>query len=325
MVEPARRWRELWSFQIRSDVAGAITLASLMLGAASIVALGALLLHLHPDVPIRPLAFGLAILTVVIAHEGIHAVVFAAFGGRPRVGATVKGWTPLVYIHCAGQTFSRNRFLVVGLAPLLVLDLLGLVLLVPAGTADFAFWLVVMNTAGAAGDLWMAALILQVPSWVQFRDAGVGISALAPADHGDQAESVRTPLGLKVPGAQWVLGWLGLTVLAAAALETAVVLLGLARRVSVIGVGPLVLARSHSPAPGHHGPGVELNLGALLLAAAVLGALVVLALGWISRVRAGRETRPQDGPTYPSVLTTVARGQPADPTDSDQQSAWEKS
>lgn len=103
---------------------------------------------------------------------------------------------PLLYVCCPEQCFSRNRYLTVGLAP-------------PdsarsargrAAAAGSAGRLCVLaappNTAGAIGDLCVGSLILQSPSWVHFRDAGVGISAWAPPEPCAEAAGRRRPLGL---------------------------------------------------------------------------------------------------------------------------------
>jgi hypothetical protein len=83
-------------------------------------------------------------------------------GGTPRLGASVRWGLPLVYVGFPGQRVSRARFLLVALAPLAVLDLAGLALMLSAGTAPFGGTLVVVvNTDGAVGDIWMAAVLLR--------------------------------------------------------------------------------------------------------------------------------------------------------------------
>ena len=64
---------------------------------------------------------------------------------------------PLLYVCCPEQRFSRNRYLTVGLAPLIVLDLLGVALLLPAQPAGFAFLLLLpTRPAQSATSAWAA-------------------------------------------------------------------------------------------------------------------------------------------------------------------------
>jgi Putative zincin peptidase len=58
----------------------------------------------------------------IIVHELIHGLAFAAFGGNPRYGVGVKFLLPYAYVTAPRHHFSRNAFLVIGLAPLIVID-----------------------------------------------------------------------------------------------------------------------------------------------------------------------------------------------------------
>ncbi|BCX09921.1 MAG: hypothetical protein KatS3mg066_3780 [Fischerella sp.] len=99
----------------------------------------------------------------IIIHELIHGVAFAAFGGSPRYGVSVKFFLPYAYATSPGTRFSRNAYLVIDLAPLVVIDLLCLVLVAIFPQAAWLGLVVVFNTSGASGDLWMATLLLRCP------------------------------------------------------------------------------------------------------------------------------------------------------------------
>ena len=108
-----------------------------------------------------------AIVATVLLHEGVHALVARLFGHHPLFGLKL----PLVYITFT-EKISRNHFLLIALAPLIILDsvfalayVAGVVYAAQlACCADslrlFANLGFVINTLGAAGDIWMTAKLL---------------------------------------------------------------------------------------------------------------------------------------------------------------------
>jgi hypothetical protein len=122
----------------------------------------------------------LAYLLVLALHEGIHGLVFALLGGRPRFGARL----PLaLYCGAPNQLFTRNSYLAVGLAPLVVISLAGIVLMILAPTlAPYLQLGLIGNFSGAAGDLWAARMVLRQPPTVLFEDTATGFEVyeLAP-------------------------------------------------------------------------------------------------------------------------------------------------
>src|SRR5262245_27011910 len=170
-------WRQLWLFEITVGLAGAWTVLGLALLVASGIAVAGLDGALHPDAgqASAVAVLGSILLSIpvtLVLHEAVHGLAFLAFGGRPRFGAGVRAGMPYLYAGCPGRRFSLDRFLVVGLAPLVVLDLAGLALMLPGWSAAFGASLVAVNTGGAIGDLWMTGVLLRVPRWVHLEDAG---------------------------------------------------------------------------------------------------------------------------------------------------------
>ena len=131
--------------------------------------------HVAVSWPLVLLALGtnlLAYLLVLGLHEGIHGLVFAVLGGQPRFGARL----PLaLYCGAPQQLFTRNAYLVVGLAPLVVISLagIGLMLLAPQ-LAPFIQLGLIGNAAGAAGDLWAARVLLRQPRTALIQDSATG-------------------------------------------------------------------------------------------------------------------------------------------------------
>ncbi len=262
----------LWQIGVTSGLIGMWTLIGVVLfAAAALVAIkfGA---AIHPDWrSFNPLlAIGSLILALpltFVAHEAIHGLVFRAFGGRPRFGAGMTYGMPYFYAACPGQWFVRDRFLIVGLAPLVVLDAAAMLLMLPAATAFLGAGLLAFNTSGAVGDLWAAAVSIQAPRWVEIEDTGPTFIAWAPPQHAREAASLRPPRGLDVPVpfGRWVMAWYVITM--AIIFFGAGVLGSITRSAgSEVWLGPLFLASRH-----------ELNvLGALLVAAALAAAITVL-------------------------------------------------
>ena len=109
---------------------------------------------------------------VMFLHEGIHALVFAFWGGRPYFGAKL----PLaLFCGAKNQIFRRNHYLVVGLAPLVVITVAGIIftLLSPA-LAVYTLLGTIGNFSGAAGDLWVAQRLLLQPKDVLVEDTDAG-------------------------------------------------------------------------------------------------------------------------------------------------------
>ncbi len=109
---------------------------------------------------------------VMFLHEGIHALAFAFWGGQPYFGAKLP-----VALFCGAknQIFRRNQYLVVGLAPFVVITVAGILftLLSPA-LAVYTLFGTIGNFSGAAGDLWVAMRLWRQPPSVLVEDTETG-------------------------------------------------------------------------------------------------------------------------------------------------------
>lgn len=117
---------------------------------------------------------------VLVLHEAVHGLFFWLFTrSRPRFAfkgiyayAAAPGW----YIPCP-------QFLIIGLAPILLLSALGLLIL-PFMASPFSLLLLlalIINATGAIGDLYMVARLLFLPSGVLIEDQGDSIRWYVPA------------------------------------------------------------------------------------------------------------------------------------------------
>ncbi|MGH2514083.1 MAG: DUF3267 domain-containing protein [Ktedonobacterales bacterium] len=110
-------------------------------------------------------------------HEGLHAAAMLALGGRPRFGLKL----PLAaYCTAPGQLFTRNGYLAIAAAPLVVLTVAGAVItwLAPDLGACILFGLA-GNVSGAVGDLWAIARIRRLPSSALLEDTATGFTVYA--------------------------------------------------------------------------------------------------------------------------------------------------
>src|SRR5437763_1022230 len=109
---------------------------------------------------------------MLLLHELLHGAAFLLWGGRPYLGAK---WPLALYCGAKDQLFRRNQYLVVGLAPLVVITLAGVVftLLSPA-LASYSIFATIGNFSGAAGDVWVARRFVRQPASVLVEDTQTG-------------------------------------------------------------------------------------------------------------------------------------------------------
>ncbi len=111
-------------------------------------------------------------IVILPIHEVIHGLAFAFWGGHPYFGTKL----PLaLFCGAKNQLFRRNHYLVVGLAPLVVITLAGIVFtLLSPSLASYTIFATIGNFAGAAGDVWVARRMLQQPVSVLVEDTQTG-------------------------------------------------------------------------------------------------------------------------------------------------------
>ena len=115
--------------------------------------------------------FLLSIFVVLTLHELVHGFFFWVFTkSRPLFG--FKG--AYAYAAAPDWYFSRGEYLVVGLSPLVVISLVG-ILLMPVFPVQWMWVLIaalVMNASGAVGDLAVCGWLLLKPKSLLIRDFG---------------------------------------------------------------------------------------------------------------------------------------------------------
>lgn len=118
-----------------------------------------------------PFLFGF--LGVAIVHELLHGVVYQRYGYEVSYGVYWR--MGAVYAAVFHQFHSREHNLRVGIAPLAILTVVCLPLLaVPNPViATTAFVILVLNTAGGAGDLYALWRFHRLPRGTVFYDVNI--------------------------------------------------------------------------------------------------------------------------------------------------------
>jgi hypothetical protein len=123
------------------------------------------------------LLLGIAVGQMVV-HELIHGAFFWLFTrSRPTFG--FRGW--YAYAAAPGWFFPPWQYLVIGLAPIVLLSVLGMILLavLPGGALLAALFAVVANAASSVGDLWVTFRLGREHRPVAVEDLGDGVNFYA--------------------------------------------------------------------------------------------------------------------------------------------------
>ena len=118
------------------------------------------------------LGYIIVLVLVLIFHELIHGVFYWIVSGeKPKMDR--KG----VFIYVSAQSrvyFQRNKYLLIGVAPVVLLTLVGIILVsfLPHSLILYDLVFVILNAAGSAGDLVMIFMLLSYPSSSLIQDLG---------------------------------------------------------------------------------------------------------------------------------------------------------
>jgi hypothetical protein len=113
-----------------------------------------------------------ALVVVVAFHEGVHGLAAVLLGYRPLFGLE----PPLAYVTFR-EKVKRNHFILIALAPLVLLGVLFAMSYVAGIVQTFAALGFGLNTIGAVGDVWVCSRVLRHrrSDWIQDTKAGVEI------------------------------------------------------------------------------------------------------------------------------------------------------
>ncbi len=133
------------------------------------------------DVPLtdesRLLLSLVAVILVVIllgVHELCHGLAFEIFGAHPRYGVNLR--KSVAYASAADYYLTRDAYLIVALAPLVLISLGTIILMaLTGGGIRFVVALLgAVNAGSAVGDLWFSAVCVRYRKDLLVRDFGEG-------------------------------------------------------------------------------------------------------------------------------------------------------
>ena len=135
------------------------------------------------------IAFGLGeigavLLGVLLAmglHELTHGLTMQMFGAKPKYGILWKGG--MLYATSPGYAYPRNNYIVIALAPFVVIStlvIIGMWLL--QGTLWIPLLAIcgIFNASGAIGDMWMTMIVLRYPATAYVMDERDGLRLFLP-------------------------------------------------------------------------------------------------------------------------------------------------
>lgn len=156
----------------------------------SLALLGFFLRWARPEVFTSTFTFNLDLLTIagllasvtltMLVHELIHGFFFWVFS-RSRPVFALR----LLYAYAAAPDWfiPTRHYWIIGLAPLVLIDALGLlcIFLAPAHWIPMFALLVALNTGGSVGDMLIVARLLRFSPGSLAKDAGDRVSFFEPA------------------------------------------------------------------------------------------------------------------------------------------------
>jgi hypothetical protein len=116
---------------------------------------------------------------VLVIHELTHGLFIWIFTRHKPV----FGWHWFyAYAGAPDWYFDKPRYIVIALAPLVVISIIGvlLILVSPLPVVWFLLGVAVFNATGAVGDLWITLKALFEPDEVLIRDTGDGFEFYRP-------------------------------------------------------------------------------------------------------------------------------------------------
>jgi hypothetical protein len=126
---------------------------------------------------------------LLVLHELVHALAMRRMGATPSFGADILlKIAPVLYTTAPGHWFSRREYLVVALAPMVVVSGLGAVWLAIGPFGKELLQPLALHLSGCIGDLWVAGLVLRQPAGTKVEDRrdGVTLRPPSPMRHGSQ-------------------------------------------------------------------------------------------------------------------------------------------
>lgn len=115
---------------------------------------------------------------MVFLHEGIHGLFFWLFTKeKPRFGFKVV----YAFAGAPGWYITKQPYIIVGIAPLVVITIIGflLLLMVPESWILPLMLFMTMNASGSAGDIYTVLWLMSKPDHILVSDSGDSVKIFA--------------------------------------------------------------------------------------------------------------------------------------------------
>jgi hypothetical protein len=121
------------------------------------------------------------ILLTLVLHELTHGWVMQMFGAKPKYGILWKGL--MLYATSPGYTYRRNHYVVIALAPFVLISAL---VILGMWLSQGTLWVLLLglcgifNASGAIGDMWMTIIVLRYATTAYVMDERDGLRVFLP-------------------------------------------------------------------------------------------------------------------------------------------------
>jgi hypothetical protein len=122
-----------------------------------------------------------AVALTLMLHEWIHGQMMKRFGATPQYGFKPK--LLALYATAPGHAFTRNQYVQILLAPLVLITLLAVGGMVLVGGTAVGFILALcasFNATGACGDVYMTYFVCRYPAHAYVIDEEDGLRVFRP-------------------------------------------------------------------------------------------------------------------------------------------------
>ncbi|MFC3901251.1 DUF3267 domain-containing protein [Aliicoccus persicus] len=112
-------------------------------------------------------------LVLVVVHEAIHGILFKVFAPREKVKFGFKAG--MAYATSPGSVFSRGQFIIIILAPFVIITTLLIIgmFVLPHGSYKY---LLIGHTGACIGDFYYVYLVLKHPHLKYCMDTDTGMN-----------------------------------------------------------------------------------------------------------------------------------------------------
>lgn len=116
-----------------------------------------------------------AVIGIMILHEAIHGAFFWVYTrSRPVFGLRLL----FAYAGAPEWHIPRDAYAVIGLAPIVLISVAGLIVIpfVSLAAAQFTLLIITVNASGAVGDLYVVGKTMRQARTVLIQDTGAGFT-----------------------------------------------------------------------------------------------------------------------------------------------------